>query len=70
VVDLAAAARARGQQPRARIKPRRRDEAPDAKATANTTDPDSRVVRDNGRTLQGYNTQAVAPPTKSWSPPP
>jgi hypothetical protein len=30
------------------------------KATANTTDPDSRFVRGNGRTLQGYNAQAAA----------
>ena len=60
VAELAAAARVRGQQPRTNIKPRRRDEAPDPKATANTTDPDSRLVRGNGRTLQGYNAQAVA----------
>jgi transposase len=60
VADLAAAARARGQRPRAHIRPRRRDEAPDPKATANTTDPDSRFVRGNGRTLQGYNAQAAA----------
>jgi transposase len=60
VAELAAAARARGQRPRAHIRPRRRDEAPNAKATVNTTDPDSRFVRGNGRTLQGYNAQAVA----------
>jgi hypothetical protein len=28
--------------------------------TANSTDPDSRFVRGSGRTLQGYNAQAVA----------
>jgi transposase len=60
VAELAAAARARGQRPRAHIRPRRRDEAPNPKATANTTDPDSRFVRGNGRTLQGYNAQAAA----------
>jgi transposase len=60
VAELAAAARARGQRPRARIRPRRRDEAPNPKATVNTTDPDSRFVRGNGRTLQGYNAQAAA----------
>jgi transposase len=60
VTELAAAARARGQRPRAHIRPRRRDEAPNPKATANTTDPDSRFVRGNGRTLQGYNAQAAA----------
>jgi len=59
VAELAAAARARGQQPRAHIRPRRRDEAPNPKATVNTTDPDSRFVRGNGRTLQGYNAQAA-----------
>jgi transposase len=60
VQELAAAARARGQRPRAYIRPRRRDEAPNPKATVNTTDPDSRFVRGNGRTLQGYNAQAAA----------
>jgi Transposase DDE domain len=33
---------------------------PTPKATVNTTDPDSRFVRGNGRTLQGYNAQAAA----------
>jgi transposase len=42
------------------IRPRRRDEAPNPKATVNTTDPDSRLVRSNGQTLQGYNAQAAA----------
>ena len=60
VEQLAAAARARGQRPRAHIRPRQRDEAPNPKATVNTTDPDSRFVRGNGRTLQGYNAQAAA----------
>ena len=60
VAELAAAARARGQRPRAHIRPRRRDEAPNPKGTVNTTDPDSRFVRGNGRTLQGYKAQAVA----------
>jgi transposase len=60
VQELAAAARARGQRPRAHIRPRRRDEAPNPKATVNTTDPDSRFVHGNGRTLQGYNAQAAA----------
>jgi transposase len=60
VAELAAAAQARGQRPRAHIRPRRRDEAPNPKATVNTTDPDSRFVRGNGRTLQGYNAQAAA----------
>jgi Transposase domain (DUF772)/Transposase DDE domain len=60
VAALAAAARARGQRPRAHIRPRRRDEAPNPTATVNTTDPDSRFVRGNGRTLQGYNAQAAA----------
>jgi transposase len=60
VADLAGAARARGQQPRAHIRPRRRDEVPNPKATVNTTDPDSRFMRANGRALQGYNAQAAA----------
>jgi Transposase domain (DUF772) len=45
VEQLAAAARARGQRPRAHIRPRRRDEAPNPTATVNTTDPDSRCPR-------------------------
>jgi transposase len=60
VEQLAAVARARGQRPRAHIRPRRRDEAPNPTATVNTTDPDSRFVHGNGRTLQGYNAQAAA----------
>ena len=59
VAELAAAARARGQQPKARIKPRRRDEAPNPKRVANATDPDSRLVRTRKGSLQGYNAQAV-----------
>ena len=59
VAELAAAARARGQQPKARIKPRRRDEAPKPEAVANTTDPDSRLVHTRKGSLQGYNAQAV-----------
>jgi transposase len=59
VAELAAAARARGQQPRAHIKPRPRDEAPNPKATANTTDPDSRFLSTRKGSVQGYNAQAV-----------
>ena len=59
IAELAAAARVRGQRPRAHIRPRRRDEAPNPRATVNTTDPNSRFVRGNGRTLQGYNAQAA-----------
>ena len=59
VAALAAAARAKGKQPRAHIKPRRRDEAPNPKATANTTDPDSRFLHTRNGTVQGYNAQAV-----------
>src|SRR4051812_4836780 len=60
VAELAAAANARGQKPRAHIRPRRRDEAPNPEAVANPTDPDSRLVRDKGRMIQGYNAQAAA----------
>ena len=59
VAHLAAAARAKGKQPRERIKPRRRDEAPNPKATANVTDPDSRFMPTRRGTIQGYNGQAV-----------
>jgi transposase len=59
VAELATAARARGKQPRAHIKPRRRDEAPKPEAVANTTDPDSRLLRTRKGSLQGYNAQAV-----------
>jgi transposase len=59
VAELATAARARGTTPRAHIKPRRRDEAPNPKAVANTTDPDSRFLHTRNGTVQGYNAQAV-----------
>jgi hypothetical protein len=59
VAALAAAARAKGKQPRAHIRPRRRDEAPNPKATANTTDPDSRFMHTCRGSVQGYNAQAV-----------
>jgi transposase len=59
VAALAAAARARGKQPRLHIKPRRRDEAPNPKANANTTDPDSRFMHTRRGSVQGYNAQAV-----------
>jgi transposase len=60
VAELAAAARAKGKQPRAHIKPRRRDEAPNSKATANVTDPDSRFMHTRRGSVQGYNAQATA----------
>jgi transposase len=59
VADLAAAARAKGRQPRAHIKPRPRDEVPNPGAVANTTDPDSRFLHTRNGTVQGYNAQAV-----------
>jgi transposase len=59
VAELAAAARARGRQPKARLKPRRRDEAPDPKRVANVSDPDSRLVHTRKGSVQGYNAQAV-----------
>jgi hypothetical protein len=59
VAELTAAARAKGRQPRVHIKPRRRNEAPNHKAVANTTDPDSRFMHTRNGTLQGYNAQAV-----------
>jgi transposase len=59
VAALAAAARAKGKQPRAHIKPRRRDEARNPKATANVTDPDSRFMHTRRGSVQGYNAQAV-----------
>src|SRR5207247_5216175 len=59
VAELAAAARAKGQQPKAQIKPRARDEAPNPRRVANVTDPDSRLVHTRKGSLQGYNAQAV-----------
>jgi hypothetical protein len=59
VAELAAAARAKGKLPRAHVKPRPRDEAPNPKATANVTDPDSRFLRTRTGAVQGYNAQAV-----------
>jgi transposase len=59
VAELAAAARAKGKPPRAHIRPRARDEAPNPNAVANTTDPDSRFLHTRNGTVQGYNAQAV-----------
>jgi hypothetical protein len=53
-----AAAVARGRQPRT-LKPRPRDEAPQPDATANVTDPDSRLMHTRKGRFQGYNAQAV-----------
>jgi Transposase DDE domain len=58
VAAATAAARAKGRPPR-QLKPRPRDEAPNPKATANTTDPDSRFLHTRNGTMQGYNAQAV-----------
>src|SRR6266542_1080421 len=54
----AAAAAAKGKPPR-QLKPRARDEAPNPKATANITDPDSRLLHTRKGRVQGYNAQAV-----------
>jgi transposase len=52
-----AAALAKGRTPR-QLK-RRPQEAPNPKAVANTTDPDSRFLHTRTGTVQGYNAQAV-----------
>jgi transposase len=52
-----AAALAKGREPR-QLK-RRPQEAPNPKATANVTDPDSRFLHTRNGTVQGYNGQAV-----------
>jgi transposase len=54
----AAAGAAKGKPPR-QLKPRTRDEAPNPKATANVTDPDSRLLHTRKGRVQGYNAQAV-----------
>jgi transposase len=54
----AAAAAAKGKPPPT-LKPRRRDEAPNPRATANVTDPDSRLLHTRKGRVQGYNAQAV-----------
>jgi transposase len=66
VAELAAAARARGKPPKARIKPRARDEAPDPTRVANVTDPDSRLVHTPCR----GTTPRRSPRASSWSWPP
>jgi transposase len=58
VAASAAAAAAKGKPPPT-LKPRARDEAPNPKATANTTDPDSRLLHTRKGAVQGYNAQAV-----------
>jgi transposase len=57
VAAHAAAAKAKGRKPRP-LK-RRPQEAPNPKATANVTDPDSRFLHTRNGTVQGYNAQAV-----------
>jgi transposase len=54
----AAVAAAKGKPPPT-LKPRARDEAPNPKATANVTDPDSRLLHTRKGRVQGYNAQAV-----------
>jgi transposase len=53
-----AVAAAKGKPPPT-LKPRARDEAPNPKATANVTEPDSRLRHTRRRRVQGYNAQAV-----------
>jgi transposase len=57
-VAASAAAAAKGK-PAPTLKPRARDEAPNPKATANGTDPDSRLLHTRKSRVQGYNAQAV-----------
>jgi transposase len=57
VAAHAAAAKAKGTTPRT-LK-RRPQEAPNPKAAANVTDPDSRFLHTRNGTVQGYNAQAV-----------
>jgi hypothetical protein len=54
-----AAAAAAKDKPPPTLKPRARDEAPNPKATANVTDPDSRLLHTRKGRVQGYNAQAV-----------
>src|SRR6266540_4153402 len=58
VAASTAAAAAEGRPPPT-LKPRARDEAPNPKATANVTDPDSRLLHTRRGRVQGYNAQAV-----------
>lgn len=53
-----AARAAKGLEPR-EFRPRPRSEAPQPNAVANTTDPESRLMRGRGGSLQGYNAQAA-----------
>lgn len=43
-----------------RLQPRPRDEAPRPNAVVNPTDPDSRLMRSYGHSVQGYNAQLMA----------
>jgi transposase len=49
----------KGLPPRT-LRPRPRDEAPRPNAVVNPTDPDSRLMRSYGHSVQGYNAQLVA----------
>jgi transposase len=57
VAAHAAAAQAKGTNPR--MLKRRPQETPNPDATANVTDPDSRFLHTRNGTVQGYNAQAV-----------
>jgi hypothetical protein len=52
---------AKGLAPRT-YRPRARDEAPQPEARTNVTDPDSRLMRAPGGSVQGYNGQIVCTP--------
>ena len=68
VTELAAA-RARGQQPKAHYRPRRRDEAPNPKAAANTTDPTAASCTPATAPCRATTPRRWLPSSRSWSPP-
>jgi transposase len=59
VAGSIASAKAAGRPPKASYRHRPRDEAPRPDATANTTDPDSRLITSRHGSVQGYNAQAI-----------
>jgi hypothetical protein len=64
VAGLAAAARANGHATPGHIKPRRRDEAPNPKATANTADPDSRFMHPGGAACRATTPRRSPPASR------
>jgi transposase len=68
VADLAAAARAKGRQPRAHIKPRARDEAPTPRQSPTPPIPTAASCTPETAPCRATTPKRWSPKTRSWSP--